>query len=108
MQQKTPSGIRTSILRRLCCSAPWISICPDVEHSDEARPDLRGQPDPLGLTARQRARGPLQRQVADPDVVEEPQALVDLAQDQASDLTLGVAQLELLEPIDRPVRGHAG
>ena len=79
----------------------------DVEHADEARSDLGGQPDPLRLAAREGRRGALERQVAHADVVEEAQPLVDLAQDQPSDLTLGVRELELLEPADRPPRGHA-
>ena len=61
-----------------------------------ARPRCRGRPratsrsvwpaDPLRLAARQRGRRPLEREVADAHVVEEAQALVDLAQDQAGDL----------------------
>ena len=64
----------------------------DVEHADEARPDLGGQPDPLRLAAGERGRRALERQVADADVVEEAQPLVDLAQDQPRDLALGVAR----------------
>ena len=60
----------------------------DVEHADQRRADLRGQPDALRLAARQRRRGAVQRQVADADVVEEAQALLDLAQDQPGDLAL--------------------
>ena len=63
----------------------------DVEHTHEARPDLGGQADPLRLAARERGRRALEREVADPDVVQEAQALVDLAQDEAGDLALGVA-----------------
>ena len=79
----------------------------DVEHAHQRRADLGRQPDPLRLAARQRGRRPLQRQVADPDVVEEPQPLVDLTQDQPRDLALGLGQLELRQPLDRPVRRHA-
>ena len=67
----------------------------DVEHADEPRADLRRQPDPLRLAARQRGGRAVERQVADADVVEEAQPLVDLAQDQPRDLALGVGQLEL-------------
>ena len=48
-----------------------------------------------------------ERQVADADVVEEPQPLVDLAQDQPRDRALGVGQLDVVEPLDRPPRRHA-
>ena len=79
----------------------------DVKDSDQRRPDLGGQPDPLCLAARQRCRRALERQVADAHVVEEAQPLVDLAQDHARDLALGVRQLELLDPVDRAPRRHA-
>ena len=85
---------------------PDRRLVEDVQHPDEARPDLRRQPDSLRLAARQRRRRPLQRQVADPNVVEEAQPLADLAQDQPRDLALGLAQLERLEPLDRPPRRH--
>ena len=64
----------------------------DVEHAHQARADLRGQPDALGLAARERGRRAVERQVADADVVEEAQPLVDLAQDQPGDLPLGVGR----------------
>ena len=76
----------------------------DVEHAHQARADLRRQPDALRLAARQRRRGAVERQVAEADVVEEAQALVDLAQHQPRDLALGVGQLERLEPLDRALR----
>src|ERR687885_328273 len=49
--------------------------------------------------------GPIEGEVADPDVVEEAQALVDLAQHEPRDLALRVGELELLEPLDRAPRG---
>ena len=79
----------------------------DVEHAHQRRPDLRRQADPLRLAARQRRRRALQRQVADADVVEEAQPLVDLAQDHPRDLALGVGQLDLVDPLDRAARRHA-
>ena len=53
---------------------PDRRLVEDVEHADERRADLGGQPDALRLAARQRRRRPLQRQVADADVVEEAAA----------------------------------
>ena len=74
----------------------------DVEHADERRADLRGQPDPLRLAARQRGRRAVERQVADADVVEEAQPLVDLAQDQPRDLRARCRDSSSsLEPLDR-------
>jgi hypothetical protein len=78
----------------------------DVEDAHEARADLGGEPDPLRLAARERGRGALEREVAHAHVVEEAQPLVDLAQHEPGDLTLGVGQLELVEPRDRPLGGH--
>ncbi len=79
----------------------------DVQHAHERGADLGGEPDPLRLAARQRGGRPLERQIPDADVVEEAQPLVDLAQDQPGDLALGVGQLEPIQPVDRPPRGHA-
>ena len=53
----------------------------DVEDADELRADLRREPEPLRLAARERRRRAVERQVADADVVEERQALADLLQD---------------------------
>ena len=55
-----------------------------------------------------RWRRPVHRQVAHPHVVEELQALEDLAQHEARDLALGVGYVERLEPLDRPARRHVG
>ncbi len=76
----------------------------DVEHPDQRRADLRRQPDPLRLAARQRAGRAVHREVADADVVQEPQPLVDLAQDQPRDRAVLVRQGELLQPGQRAPR----
>ena len=73
----------------------------DVEDADQAGADLGREPDPLRLAARERRRRALQRQVADPDRVEEPQPLADLAHDEAGDRALGLGQLERLDPLQR-------
>ena len=78
----------------------------DVEHADQRRADLRRQPDPLRLAARERRRGALHREVADADVVQEAQPLLDLAQDQPRDRPVGVRQLERRDPRQRPLRAH--
>ena len=66
----------------------------DVEDADQAGADLGREPDPLRLAAGERGRGPLQRQIADPDRVEEAQPLADLADDEPRDRALGLGQLE--------------
>ena len=53
----------------------------------------RGPADPLRLAARQRRRRALHREVADADVLQEAQPLLDLAQDQARDRPVGVREL---------------
>ncbi len=74
----------------------------DVEHAHERRADLGRQADALGLPSGQRGRGALHRQVADPDVVEELEPLLDLAQDEPGDALVVVAQLEPVDPGERP------
>ena len=60
----------------------------DVEHAGQPRADLRGQADALALAARQGAGGAGERQVVEPDIDQESQALADLLQDAAGDLVL--------------------
>ncbi len=59
-----------------------------VEHADEGRADLRREPDALRLPAGEGRGRATHREVADADVVEEPQALLDLTEDQARDVAL--------------------
>ena len=76
----------------------------DVEHPDQRRADLGREPDPLRLAAAQRRRRPLHREVADADVVEEAQPLLDLAQDQLRDRAVGLREVEAGEPLERAPR----
>ena len=57
----------------------------NVQHADQAGPDLRGEPDSLRLAAGQRGRGPVERQVVEPDVDQEPQPGLDLLQHPLGD-----------------------
>src|SRR5581483_12314007 len=66
----------------------------DVEDPDQARPDLGRQPDPLPLAAGERAGRAVERQVLEPDVLEEPQPLADLLEDAARDRLLALAEGE--------------
>src|SRR6202022_4509304 len=52
-----------------------------------------GQPDALALAAGERARGPGERQIFEPDIFEKAQTLVDLLEDALSDLALARGQL---------------
>jgi hypothetical protein len=88
-------------LRVVALVQPDRRLVEHVEHADQGRADLRGQPDALRLAARQRRRRAVHRQVADPDVVEEAQALVDLAHDEPRDVALGLRQLDVGQPLQR-------
>ena len=70
----------------------------DVQHADQVRADLRGEPDPLRLAARQRAGGAIEAQVADADVDQEAEPLAQLAHDALGDQGLGLGQLEAVDP----------
>jgi hypothetical protein len=56
----------------------------DVEHAREARADLRGEADALALAARERARGAIEVEIIEADIVEEAEPLDDLLEDAAS------------------------
>ena len=72
----------------------------DVEHAGEAGADLARQADALALAAGQRARGAPERQVFEPDVDEEGEAVADLLEDPHRDLVLlrRQARRQLAEP----------
>ena len=95
---------RRDQLRVVALVQPDRRLVEDVEHADQRRADLRRQADPLRLAARQRRGGAVHRQVADADVLQELQALGDLAQDQPRDVAVGLRQLDLLEPLERAPR----
>ena len=83
---------------------PDRGLVEDVEDAHQRRADLGGEPDPLRLAAGERRRRPLERQVADPDAVQEAQALGDLAHHEARDRALGLGQLQLLDPLQGRAR----
>ncbi len=55
----------------------------DVEHSDQPRADLGGQPDPLGLAAGEGARRAAQGQVVEADVAQEAEPVAHFLEDRA-------------------------
>ena len=69
---------------------PDRRLVEDVQHTDEPAPDLRRQPDPLGLAPRERARRTIQRQVVEPHVDEEPEAGADLLHETLGDHLLAL------------------
>ena len=64
-----------------------------VEHADEAGADLRGEPDPLCLAARQGRARPVERQVVESHVEQEAEAGVDLLEDEPRDRHVALGQL---------------
>ncbi len=59
-----------------------------VEHAGEAGADLAGEADALALAAGERARGAVEVEIVEADIVEEAEPLVDLLEDGAGDLVL--------------------
>ena len=50
-----------------------------VEHAGEVRADLRGEANALPFAAGQRRGAAAEREIADADVIQKPQPLLDLA-----------------------------
>ena len=78
----------------------------DVEHADERRADLGGEADALGFAARQRGRGPPQREVAHADVGQKAQPFSDLLDHPAADEALGVGHGQRLQKDERLADAH--
>jgi hypothetical protein len=79
---------------------PDRGLVQDVEHAHQLRADLRREPDPLRLSAGERVRGAVERQVVQADVDHELEALADLLQDAARDRLLALRQRQLIEERD--------
>jgi hypothetical protein len=73
----------------------------DVEHPDQLRADLGGEPDALRFAARQAVGGARQGQISEPDVEQELQSGAHFLEDQAADDLLIAAQLEQREERQR-------
>ncbi len=78
---------------------PDRGLVEDIEHADEARPDLGGEPDPLGLSAGERRGRSVEAEVVEADVEQEPQPLVDLLEHALRDLRLTGRQLEVAQEV---------
>ena len=70
-----------------------------VQHAGQVRANLRGQPDALPLPSRQRRRAAAQRQIADADVVEESEPILNFLEHTAGDEGLALAQIEAVEHV---------
>ncbi len=71
-----------------------------VEHPDQAAADLAGQPDPLGLAARQGGGRPGQGQVVEAHVEQELHPLPHLAEDPVGDEMVAVGEVERRHHVD--------
>ena len=70
-------------LSRAC--RPMRRLVEHVEHAGEIRAELRGESDALRLAAGERLGRAIEREIAEPDVIEEFQALLDLRHDVLHD-----------------------
>ncbi len=81
-RQDEPAGVaRVQAHRRLV---------EDVADAEQPAAEMRGEPRPLRLTARQRRRGPIERQVAEPDLLQESQPLGDLRENRLANAVLAM------------------
>ena len=67
---------------------PDRGLVQDVEHAHEPAADLRGEPDPLRLTSRERRRRTAEGEVFQAHVLKEPQAIVHLLEDRPRDVAV--------------------
>ena len=72
---------------------PDARLVQDVQHVDEAGTDLRGQPDALRLTAGQRPRRKVQREVLDAHILQKAQPEANLAKYLVGNLLFLVIQI---------------
>ena len=93
-------------LRVVALVQPDRGLVEDVQHAHQRRPDLCREADPLRLPPGEGRGGAVHRQVADPDVLEELQPLGDLPQNKPRHVPVGLRQLDLLQPLERPPRGQ--
>ena len=79
-------------LRVVALVEPDRRLVEDVQDAHQRRPDLGREPDPLGLAAGQRDARPVERQVVEPDVDEEPEPRDDLLEHLVGDRPLALAE----------------
>ena len=78
---------------------PDARLVEHVEDADQAGADLGGEPDALGLAAGEGAGGPVEREVVEADVEQEPEPGVDLLDDALGDLPLAGGEVDVLEEL---------
>src|SRR5690606_458253 len=73
----------------------------DVANALQVRSELRRETNALRFAAGQRRRGTIEREIAEPDVLEKRQASVDLAQDISRDVALAAFELQCAKELAR-------
>ena len=71
---------------------PDARLVEDVEHADQSRADLGGQPDPLRLAAGEGPGSAPERQVLEPDIAQEAKPVGHLLEDRAGDVGIDAAR----------------
>ncbi len=77
-----------------------------VQRVHQLRAEGVGESDALGLAAAQRARGAVEREIAEPHVAEELHAVAGLAQHVAGHFAVEVGEGEAVDPFQEPVHGE--
>ncbi len=75
---------------------------------DETAADLRGEADPLRLATGERPGRAPEREVVEPDVDEEPQALADLLQQPLGDHVLALREVDVVDEREGLADGQPG
>ena len=78
---------------------PDRGLVEDVEHPDQAGPDLRREPDALGLAPGEGAGRAGEREVVEPDVEQEAEPRLDLLEDRPGDHLLAGPEDEPLQEL---------
>ena len=79
----------------------------DVQHADQGRADLGGQPDALRFAARKGGRPPVERQVLQPHAGHERQPVTHLLENLRGNVALGVAEPDTGKECGRLLHAHA-
>ena len=78
----------------------------DIEHAGEIGANLGGEADALPFTAGKGCRASVQREIADTDVVQEAEPVLNLPQHARGDERLALGELEGLEHVTRGADGQ--
>ena len=92
MPRSRSRGERRDQLRVVALVQPDRGLVQDVQDAHQARPDLRGQADPLRLAAGERLARPIEGQVVQPDIDQEAEPGANLLEELAGDRPLALGE----------------